>query len=130
MSLSTALSAAMSGLRTTQAGMDVVASNVANANSIGYSRRTIAPVQSLIGNRTGGVKTAEIERVLDTIVQKQLRLETSGAAYTSTMARFAGEIDRLFGEPGTVGALDTTVNDFTQALQALAADPASSTARG
>jgi flagellar hook-associated protein 1 len=130
MALATALNAAMSGLRTAQAGMDVVASNVANANSVGYSRRTLAPVEALVGDRTGGVKTGEIQRVLDTIVQKQLRLETAGAAYTSTMARFASEIDRLFGEPGSVGALDTSVNDFTQALQALAADPASSTARG
>src|SRR5918998_1548287 len=129
MSLTSALNAAVSGLRTTQAGMDVVASNVANAHSIGYSRRTLAPVQALNGDRTAGVRTAEVERVLDTIVQRQLRLETSGAAYTSTMARFAGELDRLFGEPGSVGALDTPLNDFTKSLQALAEDPASFAAR-
>jgi flagellar hook-associated protein 1 FlgK len=119
----------VSGLRTTQAGMDVVAQNVANANTIGYTRRTVAPVQALAGPRTSGVRTGEIERALDTILQKQLRLETSGAAYTSTMARFAGEIGRLFGEPGTVGALDTSLNDFTQAMQALAVDPAAFSAR-
>src|SRR5688500_369705 len=130
MALATALNAAMSGLRTAQAGMDLVASNVANANSVGYSRRTLAPVEALLGERTGGVKTGAIQRVLDTVVQKQLRLETAGASYTSTMARFAGELDRLFGQPGSVGALDTSVNDFTKALQALAADPASSMTRG
>src|SRR3954463_4481466 len=129
MSLSAALNAAVSGLRTTQAGMDVVASNVANANSVGYSRRTLAPVQSMTGDQTSGVRTGEVQRVLDTMVQKQLRLETAGASYTSTMARFADELDRLFGEPGSVGALDTSVNDFTQALQTLAGDPALSSAR-
>src|SRR5215204_3703094 len=129
MSLTSALNAAVSGLRTTQAGMDVIASNVSNAQSIGYSRRTLAPVQATTGGRTTGVRTGEIERILDTIVQKQLRLETSGAAYTSTMARFAGELGRLFGEPGTVGALDTSFNGFTEAMQALAADPASFSAR-
>ena len=129
MSLTTALHAAVSGLRTTQAGLDVISSNVANANSVGYSRRTMAPVQSLVGERTSGVRTGEIERVLDVIVQKQLRLETSGAAYTSTMARFAAELDRLFGQPGGVGALDTALNDFTQSIQELAGDPASYSAR-
>src|ERR687894_1606112 len=129
MSLTSALNAAVSGLRTTQAGMDVVASNVANAQSVGYTRRTLAPVQSVTADRTTGVRTGEIERILDTIVQKQLRLETSGAAYTSTMARFAAEVGRLFGEPGTVGALDTSLNEFTQAMQALAADPAAFSAR-
>ena len=129
MGISSAMSAALSGLRTTQAGMDVVAANVANAQTIGYSRRTLAPVQAITGDRTTGVRTGAIERVLDTIVQKQLRHETSGAAYTSTLARFAGELDRLFGEPGSVGALDTSLNDFTAALQTLAADPASFAAR-
>src|SRR5215212_552946 len=129
MSLTGALNAAVSGLRTTQAGLDVVSTNVANANSIGYSRRVTAPVQALNGDRTGGVRTGEIERVLDGILQKQLRAETSGAAYTSTMARFGDELDQLFGTPGSVGALDTTLNDFTQAMQGLASDPASFTAR-
>src|SRR3712207_5913652 len=127
--LMTALNAAVSGLRTTQAGMDVVAQNVANANSIGYSRRQVSPIQTLAGEHTSGVKTGEIERVLDVIVQKQLRLETSGAAYTSLIARFAGELDALFGQPGGSGALDTSLNDFTQALQGLVADPGSYSAR-
>jgi len=80
MGLLTALNTAASGLRSTQVGLDVVASNVANANSIGYSRRTVVAVQSLAGDRTTGVRSDTIERVLDTALQKQLRLETSGAA--------------------------------------------------
>jgi flagellar hook-associated protein 1 FlgK len=129
MNLASALHAAVSGLRATQVGMDVVAQNVANAGSAGYTRRTTNPVQSLIGEQTSGVKLGVVERTLDTILQKHLRLETSGAAYTSTMARFATELDKLFGEPGSVGALDTSLNTFTAKLQALAADPGAFSAR-
>ena len=130
MGLLTALNTAASGLRSTQVGLDVVASNVANANSIGYSRRTVVAVQSVAGDRTTGVRSDTIERVLDTALQKQLRLETSGAAYTSSMARFALELDRLFGEPGSSSALDGSLNAFTESLQRLASDPSSYTARG
>ena len=71
----------------------------------------------------------EIERVLDVVAQKQLRLETAGASYTSVMASYAGELDRLFGTPGGAGALDSILNTFTQSLQTLVNDPGSSSAR-
>ncbi|HEX8164298.1 MAG TPA: flagellar hook-associated protein FlgK [Beijerinckiaceae bacterium] len=129
MSLLSALNAATSGLRVTQAGIDVVSQNVANADTAGYSRRRLAQVQQIAGDRTSGVRTAEIERVIDTVAQRQLRLETSGAAYTALSARFAQEIDRLFGQPGGTGSLDGAVNGFSAALQALASDPSSFSGR-
>src|SRR5829696_2836034 len=129
MSLLSALNAATSGLRVTQAGIGVVSQNVANADTAGYTRRRLAPIQQLAGERTSGVRAGDIERVIDLVAQRQLRLETSGAAYTALNARFAGDIDRLFGEPGGSGSLDSAVNGFTGALQTLLADPGSFAAR-
>jgi flagellar hook-associated protein 1 FlgK len=129
MSLLSALNAATSGLRVTQAGIGVVSGNVANADTAGYTRRRLAPVQLLAGERTSGVRVGEIERVIDLVAQRQLRLETAAAAYTSLGARFASELDRLFGQPGGNGSLDSAMNGFTEALQALQSDPASFTAR-
>src|SRR5918911_4990246 len=129
MSLLSALGAATSGLRVTQAGIDVVSQNVANADTAGYTRRRVAAVQQLAGERTSGVRTGEIERVIDLVAQRQLRLETSGAAYTALGSRFANEIDRLFGTPGGEGSLDGAVNAFTAALQTLSSDPSSFSGR-
>ena len=66
---------------------------------------------------------------IDLVAQRQLRLETSGAAYTALSARYAQEIDRLFGTPGGAGSLDGAVNAFTAALQTLASDPSSFSGR-
>lgn len=129
MSLLSALNAATSGLRVTQAGIGVVSGNVANADTAGYTRRRMLPVQLLAGDRTSGVRTGEIERVIDLVAQRQLRLETAGAAYTALTARFSSEIDRLFGAPGGAGSLDGAVDGFSRALQALAADPSSFSTR-
>ena len=49
MGLMMALNAAVSGLRTTQTAMNITSQNVANANSVGYTRRTMSPVQQLAG---------------------------------------------------------------------------------
>ncbi len=125
MGLAAAMNNAMSGLRMTQAGMEVVSTNVANAGSAGYSRRIISPVESVAGGRSAGVLTGNVQRVLDQVVQRQLRLETSGAGYTTVRADFAKALDQLFGQPGGVNALDTQVNAFRQSLQALQASPLS-----
>ena len=129
MSFLSALNAATSGLRVTQAAIGVVSQNVANADTAGYTRRRLAPIQQLAGERTSGVRAGEIERAIDLVAQRQLRLETSGAAYTALNARFAADIDRLFGQPGSSSSLDSTVNAFAGALQTLASDPSSFSAR-
>jgi flagellar hook-associated protein 1 len=129
MSLMSALNAAVSGLRTTQAGINLVAQNVSNAESVGYTRRVISPVQVVTGDRTSGVRTGEVQRVLDTLAQKQLWTEMSGAAYTKVRSDFATSLDRLFGAPGSVASLDFAMNDFSQQLTRLVNDPSDFSAR-
>lgn len=125
MSLMSALSTAMSGLRTTQTGMNLVAQNVANVDSAGYTRKTIQPVQTLNGPRGAGVEAGPVQRVMDDLLSKQLRTETSGAGYAKTRAEFAASLDRLFGTPGEPSSLDFAVNAFNEKLGALADDPSS-----
>ncbi|HMB09595.1 flagellar hook-associated protein FlgK [Saliniramus sp.] len=125
MSLMSALSTAVSGLRTTQTGMNLVAQNVANADSAGYTRKTIQPVQTLNGPRGAGVQAGPVQRVMDDLLGKQLRTETSGAGYAKTRAEFASALDRLFGTPGEASSLDSAVNTFNEKLGALADDPSS-----
>ena len=81
MSLSQALSAAMSGLRATQVGLSTVAANVANAETPGYVRKTPTQVTTAAGEFNVNVRVAGIQRELDLYVQRQLRIETSGGSY-------------------------------------------------
>src|SRR3712207_3145922 len=129
MGLMMALNAAVSGLRTTQTAMNITSQNVANANTAGYTRRTMQPLQKLAGDQTSGVRAGQIERSLNVLTQRQLRLELAGANYTAFMASYAGQLDKLFGTPGGAGALDSMVNDFTQSLQTLLNNPGTSSAR-
>jgi flagellar hook-associated protein 1 len=129
MSLMTAMNTSVSGLRVTQLGINSVSENVANADSVGYTRRRLYASEQLAGDRGVGVRPAELRRTLDTILQRQLRLESSGANYTSTKNRVHQSLDQLFGPPGGANSLDTSVNRFTQSLRSLATDPASYTNR-
>jgi hypothetical protein len=79
MGLSNSINNAISGLRLTQSAMEVVSGNVANADSIGYSRRTIISVENVGADSAGyGVRSEGVTRILDTILQRELRAETAG----------------------------------------------------
>ncbi len=98
-----------------------------NAGTAGYVKRTISPVAA--GTNNLGVASGVITRNFDAAALKQLRLETSGAAYTSTKAGIISQLDALYGPPGSSTALDGTLNTFTESLQELAANPISAAAR-
>lgn len=129
MGLGTALNSALSGIRATQTGIGVVATNIANAETPGYSRKTLALETALAGGSGIGVRVANVNRELDIYVQRQLRTELAGSNYIDTIAKFRQQIDRMYGEPGAASALDTIVNGFTTSLQALSADPQSVSTR-
>jgi flagellar hook-associated protein 1 len=122
-----AISTATAGLAATQAAINVVSQNVANAGTAGYVKRTLSTVAT--GTNNSGVAVGTITRSFDAAALNQLRLETSGAAYTSTKSGIAAQLDALYGTPGTSTSLDGTLNTFTESLQELAANPTSAAAR-
>ena len=80
-----------------------------------------------VGNSS--VSIGAIGRALDAASLKQLRMETSGAAYTGTLSAVRTQLDQLYGTPGSTTALDGVVNDFALSLQSLVNDPTSVAAR-
>lgn len=129
MGISSSIDIASSGLRATQAGLDVVSQNIANSGTIGYTRRVLTTTQQVNGNTTSGVTVVGATRTLDTIVQRQLRLETAGAGYTGVKASYASQLDTMFDQTSGTGTLPTLVNGLTSSLSALAANPSTYTNR-
>jgi flagellar hook-associated protein 1 FlgK len=129
MSLTQALSAAISGLKANQAGLALVSANVANAGTPGYVRKTLSQVATT-GNGTGiSVNVTGVQRELDTYVQRQLRVENSGASYADTLSKIYQQLQDVYGTPGSSNTLESVYNSFTAALQALSSSPDDSSAR-
>lgn len=129
MSLNQALATAVSGLRVNQAGMSLVAANVANADTPGYVKKTAVQVTTAAGSLGVGVRIAAVNRELDQYVQRQLRVESSGAAYATLRSQFYDRLQTVYGVPGSDSALETLYNGFTTALQALTTSPDSASTR-
>ncbi|HWK96097.1 MAG TPA: flagellar hook-associated protein FlgK [Pseudolabrys sp.] len=129
MSLSQALISSIAGLNTTQSNLALVSANVANAGTPGYIRKTPNQIATAANGTAVGVRTVSVQRELDTYVQKQLRVENSGANYATIRAQFYSQLQSIYGTPGSSTALDTVYNDFTSSLQTLASSPDDSSAQ-
>ena len=129
MGLGQALTSAVGGLRVTQSSLSLIASNIANAETPGYVKKTATQVATTSGELTIGVRLSSINRELDQYLQRQLRTETSGGTYASTRADFFQRLQTVFGQPGADDAIDTVFNNFVSAAQTLATSPDSSAAR-
>jgi flagellar hook-associated protein 1 len=119
MSLSSALSIAMSGLTASQAGLSIVSSNVANAGTAGYVSQSLNLNEYGTGGVGTGVQVAGITRALDTYVQSQLRTETSGDGYADQMSSVLQQLQTVYGTPGGQGTLETAFSNLTTAVQGL-----------
>ncbi|MBC7576906.1 MAG: flagellar hook-associated protein FlgK [Tardiphaga sp.] len=129
MSLNDALSIAMAGLRANQASMALVSSNVANAETPGYVKKTIDQVTTNTGSVGTGVNIVGVNRELDSYVQAQLRTETSGASYATLKSSFLQQMQSLYGNPDSTGTLEKAFNGLTTAVQALSTSADSASAR-
>src|SRR6185312_15073721 len=128
MGLSTAISSALTGLQATQAGLSVVATNIANVNTPGFVRKSALLTDTYAGGN--GVQVVGIGRELDQIVQSQLRAEVAGANYASTVSGYYNRLVQVYGTPGGGNSLDTLFNNFTSSLNTLTSSPDSVAAQG
>lgn len=129
MGLTSALGTVLSGLQTTQSGLQLVAANVANADTPGYTRKDAQLQPILAGGTVTGVRVAEVSRTVDSYVQSQLRTESSGLSYAQTNSTYLNRLVQLFGSPGDGNSLDTLVGNLGNALDQLATSPDSTVAQ-
>ena len=129
MSLGQALATAMSGLRVTQASLALVSSNVANAESPGYARKTLNQITGVTGDFGSSVRINGVNRELDQYLQTQIRTETSGASYAQVRSTYLANLQSVYGNPDSAGTIEDAFNKLTTAVQGLSTSPDSASAR-
>ncbi|MBI1263071.1 MAG: flagellar hook-associated protein FlgK [Rhizobiales bacterium] len=129
MTLSSALGAAMSGLNTSQAGIDLVSRNIANASTPGYTRKILPQENAMAGGDGIGVRREAAQRQVDSFLQQQLRTESAKGAYQNILASMTSRIDGMFGSPDSDTAISSTISSLSTRLQELANNPEDSAYR-
>lgn len=128
-----------SGLVTSQNALHTVAHNLANVDTVGYTRQ-----QTVLGDKnyttighsyissqqTGlGVTYEKVRQVRDAFLDKSYRKEIGRSAYYDTSYNAANEVTTLFGELEGV-EFQTSLKNLWSSVQELAKDPTNATNQG
>lgn len=127
MSISSALSNALSGLTASSRAADVVSSNIANSMTEGYGTRSLDTASRLVGNNGSGVRVVGITRQENTILLGQRRLASADLGASQTSADFTARLEAMFGPPDAPGSLSARMADFEGKLVSAANNPWNST---
>lgn len=123
MSLSSALSSALSGLTASTRLADIAASNVANALTEGYGRREVHLSSRLIGNTGIGVAISGVERKEQPYILGELRVASASQTHADTRLAFLSNLEKLIGASEDAGALSSLASAFEARLIEAAAQP-------
>lgn len=119
MSLTLGLNTAISGLLTSQKGLDVVSQNIANINTEGYSRKIFNPESRVLAGYGAGVQVAEITRRVEEGLRADLREAKSLYSQLDTADTYYSRVQDLFGKPSDNTSIAHRVNALGEELEML-----------
>lgn len=125
MSISGTLSSALSGLNVASRAMEVVATNIANANTPGYARRVLQVGANMVGTSSQGVEVVGVIRITDRALMSDRRISEAGAAEQQTLSRFLARAETAIGSPTDAASLGGRIGSLDAALIAAASRPES-----
>ncbi len=126
------LNTSLSGLMAYQGALATTSQNIANVGNEDYSRQRVelntrTPIQQGAGFFGQGVQLTDINRIIDEFNTISLRDSTSTTSRLSTFESYAGRVEGLLADD--VGGLTPVLNDFFNALNDVANDPAATAPR-
>lgn len=122
MSLIGSLHTTFSGIRTTEAQMSTVASNVTNADKTGYTKKTYETsyvTASGVTVPSGGTAIGTVDKYL----VKAVIDDVSDVGYASTLASYLDNYSSALGALSSDDGISAALNDLTTQISALATTP-------
>ena len=116
MSITSALSSALSGLSVASRQAELLSSNVANATTPGYARRELGLRAAVLGGTGQGVAMTGVTRSLDRQLLAERRLALAGDGDRSLRSALLKRVENSLGSPDNAGSLAARLAAFDQAL--------------
>lgn len=139
MSLMSSMNIAQQGLLVNEAALNVISNNIANVNTVGYSRQRVCLSANVNHTSFGGsaylqaysgigVSLDKVERYTDAYLQSYYRQQNSLYSYLDQAANIAGNIQDIMNELNGTG-LEAAFTSFFEAVQTLNLNPSDISAR-
>ena len=125
MSVTSALASALTGIQATSRQAEAISSNVANATTPGYGKRSVALAALSVGGTGQGVRVTGIRRDIDQFLINDRRVAQSAAGDRETRSSFLKRLEEIIGTPETTGSLTARIGALDKALLEAASRPES-----
>lgn len=119
-------------LQANMVALQTIGNNIANANTVGYSRQNVV-LQSVQGQYTSsgyvgkGVEVATIQRNYDAFLTRASNLASSNQAADTTRSNYLGQLSTIF--QGGTNDIGQSINTMLNAFADVATTPTDITAR-
>ncbi len=130
MSISGALSNALSGLTASARATEVVSANIANVMTDGYGRRQLDLSSRSVGGNGTGVWIDGVSRLVDPVILGDRRLADAALGDSATRAKFLHKIETAIGSPEDAGSLSARLATLESSLIQASSRPDSATRLG
>lgn len=122
------------GLNVQQGAINTTSHNIANANTIGYSRQravsqTTSPLggtsrfdSTSVGQVGTGAEITSIMRIRDSFIDYQVRSETGTSGYYTSKSDTLSKVEDIFGEPSDTG-IQQLISEFFSSFQEVSKSP-------
>lgn len=115
MSLSGALTSAISGLQVSTTLLQLTSNNIANAQTAGYTKKDASLSTVQLGNFAGGVQVGTYTRATNTALSTSLNNATSSSSYLSTQNSYLKQIQTFLGSSSNPPPLAGAIANFQSA---------------
>jgi flagellar hook-associated protein 1 FlgK len=115
-----AISTLLSKIQTDRKQTQLTSANIARANVEGYTRKVAHEEKIVINNAVTGVKQSQVERVIDPVLQKEVRTQNSKLGKSAWLQEYYTNISQLLGSKGEQSSFVHNLNNFAAQMTQVA----------
>lgn len=129
MALIPGLSTSLSGMKTAQAQLDIIGRNIANVDTVGYTRKTAGQNNVVRAGSSMGVSLGEVTRKVDEGLLKSYLSSNALTSNFSAKNDYLSKTETLLGTPQGNNSISANVSALQTAFDTFATDVTSSANR-
>ena len=120
MSLISGLSTSLTGMKAAQSQLDLVSRNIANVDTVGYTRKTAAQSNVISNGTPLGVNVSQSQRLVDEGLLKSYLATSSLGANQSAKYNYLSKAETLLGTPQGNNSIAANVSSLQSAFATFA----------
>ena len=121
--LTTALYAAQSSLAINSRDLDIIARNIANTDTPGYTRKVLSRGNLVYGTQGAGVTSTGISRFVPVELQRQFRFQASITSSLEQQTTILSRVEVANGNPSDANSIGALMGEVEDAFRQAALEP-------